>query len=199
MNKRTHWNIARLCSRKIEELFPEHKMGEIKKILFCLGNIEPDLSIVQFIHPHFYEKSADYIYSEIKEMYNKDKKGLFEAYKLGKLVHYLCDFCCFAHCGGMGKITSHIAYEYKINKYLNINYDQFDQKKIKIPKYADIILYIDTNIKQYRLACPSYMIDIEKSIEISMALAFNMLSDLQFQSFKNQFFSNEDSVAVCLY
>ncbi len=203
MNKRTHWNIAKLSVKKTDELFPEYKMKGIKKIMFFLGTIEPDLSIIQFVHPHFYERSAVYIYSKISEMNRNDKDGFFDEYKLGKMVHYLCDFCCYAHSsGGMGGITDHILYEQKINKYLIKNYNGFcektSQEEVKLLKYADIISYIDWNIKQYKLEKPCYLNDIEKSIEISAALIRNILCDVKSLSYVNQFFINEDTAVVGL-
>lgn len=90
---RTHLNIARLSIRETNESSQKCKIGGFKKIMFYLEIIVPDLSIMQFIHPHLHERSSEYIYSKIKRMQEKDKYGLFSVYELGKTVHYLCDFC----------------------------------------------------------------------------------------------------------
>ena len=136
---------------------------------------------MQFAHPHYYEKSSGYIYLKILKLKGKERSGLLEAYRLGTLVHYLCDFCCYAHIsGGIGAITGHVNYERKISKYLNKNYSLFHKElsrgQIKETKYADIISFIDEAIKQYKISKPSYLIDIKKSIEVSSALIFDMVS-----------------------
>jgi len=191
MNKRTHWNIARLTLGKINELLPEYGMKGFKRFLFYLGTIEPDISIAQFVHPHYYDKSAGYIYSKINKMKEKEGDGLIAAYKMGTLVHYLCDFCCYAHInGGIGVIAGHVSYEHKINKYLNANYSRLSgklsQSQMKQTKYTDVISYIDENIKLYKSSKPSYLVDIEKSIEISSALLLNSISNIKSFNFLNE-------------
>ncbi len=167
MNKRTHWNIARLSVNNLEELIPEYKLTKIKKFLFYLGAIEPDLSIFQFIHPHFYEKSSDYIFSKIEKLYKRNH-NLIESYLLGNLVHYLCDFCCYAHRKGcMGQLIDHFIYERRISRYLTINFEDYIKMpytKLNVTKPTDIIWYIDANIMQYKKMKPSFVVDIEKSL-----------------------------------
>ena len=194
MNTPTHWNIAKLSVRNMGKLYPEYKMGRISKLLFYLGNIEPDLSWMHIVHPHYYEKSADYLYSKILRMNQKNKWTA--AFSLGRQAHYLCDFCCFAHTGEKnGTIFEHIAYEYMVSRYLKENYDRFDQTEFKIRKYSDIILYMDKIIKQSRGTKDNYQIDIEKSIEISSALAFNALSGVCAAAFNSYIIHNQMAAA----
>ena len=144
----------------------------------------------------FYEKSSEYIYSEIRRLNQKEKSGLLDEYDLGKLAHYLSDFCCYAHINGdIGGLADHIGYEMGINRYLNENYDRLQeeilQNKTGMEKQTDMIRYVEENIKDYRPEEPCYSIDIEKSIEISTALLLNVLCDVKSVSFQNGIRSNK--------
>ncbi len=148
MNKITHWSIARLSIINLEASTPEHSVGRLNKILFYIGAIEPDLSLFQLIHPHFYDRSANYIFSKIEKLYEKNN-NLMESYLLGNLVHYLCDFCCYAHRRGMGRITDHFIYERRINKYLIKNYKDYKHlsyTKLDMTKPMELIQYIDATL-----------------------------------------------------
>jgi hypothetical protein len=175
MYKRTHWRLARLAVGKIDGMYPELLMKGFRRFLFYAGTIGPDLSVMQFAHPHFYDKSAGYVYSKIEKLKERELKGFLDTYMLGTMVHYLCDFCCYAHIDGrIGTVISHLNYERKINKYLNKYYRLLQigalRNQVVRGNASELIPYIDGIIRQYKRSKPSCLIDIEKSLEISSAL-----------------------------
>jgi len=172
MKVRTHINIARLSVKKI---INNIELSWIEKIMFYIGTVEPDLGITQFIHPHFYVKSAEYVYNKIKRLQEREAKGLMGAFELGRIVHYLSDFCCHVHSsGGIGNVNEHLVYERSINKYLlrnfNLVFNSINFMPSSIQKYDSMISFIEETIKEYGLSVPSFFNDIEKSTKICTAL-----------------------------
>jgi len=172
MKIRTHMDIARLAIKNVKNRI---KLNRFEKILFYVGTIEPDFSITQFIYPHFYIKSSEYIYLKIKNLQLNEKKGLISAFELGRVVHYLSDFCCYVHASGdIGNVTEHLLYERNINKYLKTNFNAIFEELIcktsSINKFDNSILSIKALIEEYKLARPCFFNDIEKSTEICTVL-----------------------------
>lgn len=172
MKVRTHMNIARLS---VESLTNKNELSWFEKIMFYFGTIEPDLSITQFIHPHFYVKSAEYVYHKIRKLQEREMRGLLSAFELGRIVHYLSDFCCHVHLsGGIGNVNEHLVYERKINKYVIKNFNRIlgiiVNSQTNAQKYDNMISYIEEIINEYKLSKPSFFNDIEKSTKICTAL-----------------------------
>lgn len=180
MKKRTHLNIARLS---IENKAPNYKNINCKlvyKELFFLGTILPDLSIMQFVHPHYYTKSADYIFGKLIRIKEKPYNGIKDALVLGKIVHYLSDYCCYVHHNGcIGNISKHALYESKLNEYVLENYQDLCKNVSK--KYSrnedsvDIIVQIRNKLTDYSNMIPSFDADILTSIEISSIVFYGIL------------------------
>lgn len=178
MKVRTHMNIARLS---VKRLINNIEFSWFKKVLFYFGTIQPDLSITQFIHPHFYVKSAKYIFHKIKKLQERETQGLISAFELGRIVHYLSDFCCQVHSGGgIGNVNEHMRYERRINKYLIRNFNRvfksIADRQSSILKCDNMISFIEETIKEYTLTKPSFYNDIEKSSRICIALLNGLYS-----------------------
>lgn len=180
MKKRTHLNIARLS---IENKAPSYKNINSKLVykgLFCLGTILPDFSIMQFVHPHYYIKSADYIFSKLIRIKEKPYNSIADALVLGKIVHYLSDYCCYVHHnGGIGNISKHALYESKLNKYVLENYQDLckniSKKYSRNEESVDIIVHIKNKLTDYSNTTPSFDADIITSIEISSIVFYGIL------------------------
>jgi hypothetical protein len=171
-------NIARLSVGKIMHNI---ELNWLERMIFYFGTIEPDLSITQFIHPHFYVKSAKYIYLKIKKLQERESMGIISAFELGRIVHYLSDFCCHVHCsGGIGNVNEHIIYERNINKYLIRNFNKISGRIMcgltNIQGYDNMISFIEATIEEYKTTNPSFFNDIEKSTEICTALLSGLYS-----------------------
>lgn len=180
MKKNTHYRIARLSVENIIPTETPAKSRQLSKWAFYFGTILPDLSFTQFTHPHYYEKSSDYVFNKLYKIENKPAKGIRDAIKLGEMVHYLCDFCCFAHLGGsIGKISEHLQYERNIGQYVLDNY-------CSLQKIIASVFSIDENTKapieqikyeleDYRNKEPGFDWDIMKSVRITAIIYFDIL------------------------
>ncbi|KAF5041594.1 MAG: zinc dependent phospholipase C family protein [Methanobacteriaceae archaeon] len=180
MKKRTHLNIARLSIANKAPSYKDINSKFIYKWLFCLGTILPDLSVMQFVHPHYYIKSADYIFSKLIKIKEKPYNGIVDALVLGKIVHYLSDYCCYVHHNGcIGNISKHALYESKLNEYVLENYQDLCKNVSK--NYSenedsvDIIVQIKNKLTDYSNTTPSFDADILTSIEISSIVFYGIL------------------------
>jgi len=172
----THLRIARLSLKKMDEIFTtDKKMGKVNRVMFCLGSMAPDMSPIQFKHPHMYEDSSDYIFSNMDKLQNKKKIGLLSSYELGKSIHYLCDFCCYAHRVERNEtLMEHMRYEKYLDKYIRENFDDLKEKtkcdNMENKDSREINLYIYSLISDDEIRVPSYRKDITKSVKVITAL-----------------------------
>ena len=178
MKIRTHCNMARLAMNEIEKRLNSYKLPLYKKIMFYIGTMEPDFSFKQFIYPHYYVKSSEYVYKKIELLKNKSEMNASFMFEFGKVIHYFNDFCCYVHrTGDAGNLQEHMVYERKINRYLlkkrnEIHIDIKDRGNIETCN--NIVHTIETILSEYKMAEPSCQLDINKSIEISIVL-YNFL------------------------
>ena len=116
MKLRTHLRIA-------ETAADLSGVKGFEKALFCFGSMFPDLSPMQFVHKHFYQKSGQYVLKKFDAL--KWKNTVWTAFQLGELAHYVSDFCCYVHqSGSIGNVKEHIRYERKLNQYtINNTFD----------------------------------------------------------------------------
>jgi hypothetical protein len=112
--------IAGIAAEKI-------KFTRIKKLVFCIGSLIPDLSPMQFFKRHFYESSGEYVFEKLKKL--NGKTSLYSVFRYGKMAHYVSDFCCHVHSDGkIGNALEHIKYERGLNKYLIKNFRDIKSK-----------------------------------------------------------------------
>ncbi len=169
MKKSTHFRIARLAVNNIELPYSNFDIKKMNRWAFYIGSVLPDLSVNQFIHPHYYEKSSEYVFDKLNLIMQKPVKKISDALVLGEMTHYLCDFCCFAHIGGsIGKASEHLMYERKIHKYLLKNQqslvDIISFDKCKLENYSDRINRIKDQLSYYRMKEPCYKWDIVNTL-----------------------------------
>ena len=100
--------------------------------MFVLGNIEPDLNPFSYFRGflkrpffgHNWENSKNYIISS-SIMLQKNSLRTFDLYRLGVLVHYLCDAFTYTHnCCFKGGLIHHTHYEKELHKALCFRYDR---------------------------------------------------------------------------
>lgn len=104
MKLKTHYMLSRIASEN------QSGLSLLQKKAFCIGSLLPDLSPMQFIHRHFYTKSAKYVFKKLRRLYGKNSLASMLAY--GKMAHYCSDFCCSVHRDGkIGNPSEHIKYE----------------------------------------------------------------------------------------
>lgn len=181
MKIRTHFNMAKLALNHIKKDREQYKPSLLKRISLYIGSVLPDLNLRQAIsHPHFYKKSSKYVFDKITQLKKQKKINMIFMIRLGKIMHYLNDFCCYVHRGnGVGNVKEHVLYERKLNKYLlkNRNMISLKVKDIKIKnKIKDIVYEIEDVLKEYRKSEPSYLLDIKKSINMNLLIYKHILS-----------------------
>lgn len=168
MKIRTHYHIARMAW---ESLPGRKQPGVLCKILFCIGSMLPDFSPGQLVHPHFYEASYPYIFRQMTPLFFRGtgKISLFHFLRIGRIAHYLSDFCCMAHREGhLNHVWQHMRYERLENRFFLRNLEAFRPGKM-MPSRK-----IFTILQEYRQVTKqlgsSFIFDIEKSIQVCSAL-----------------------------
>lgn len=135
MKTKTHFLIAKIAAIRAG-------LNSAEQLVFSLGAAAPDLLLTQFLHPHFYQSSAKYVFRRLMRLENK---STFSAlFRLGEMAHYVSDFCCAAHADGkIGNIREHISYELRLQKYFIDNYSKLMSAVNKQNKYQALEKVID--------------------------------------------------------
>ena len=176
MKKRTHYRMSQLILKHIEDKAP-HLLPSIGyQRVFLWGSVEPDLSITQFTTPHFWNKSKDKIYAKIDELFQKEELSMWDMYQMGRLCHYLSDFCCYAHIDDrIGNPKDHVLYELGLQNYLFSHVEEFSRGRILLEPTVDFIPFTDALICEYRKGESNYARDIELAMTLSGMFVYNLL------------------------
>lgn len=110
MKPRTHYWIAKIAAMQAN-------FSPLECHFFCLGAAIPDYLPTQFLHRHFYQKSANYVFRKLQQY--SGRTSLLALFHLGELTHYFSDFCCSVHRSGkIGNPRLHLSYEHQMQQYL---------------------------------------------------------------------------------
>lgn len=135
MKTKTHFLIAKIAAIRAG-------LNSAEQLVFSLGAAAPDLLPTQFLHPHFYQSSAKYVFRRLMRLENKST--FLALFQLGEMAHYVCDFCCAVHSNGkIGNIREHIGYELRLQKYFIDNYSKLMSAVNKHNKYKSLEKVID--------------------------------------------------------
>lgn len=108
---------ARIANRASKDYFYHYK-----KYLVVLGSVLPDINF--FSHPHRGDNLERHIQCNEAKIVNKDSN--FTKYiRLGNMLHYLCDYFCYAHKDDLdiSHGTRHTKYEMEIGRSLKDGFD----------------------------------------------------------------------------
>lgn len=130
MKLRTHYLIAGIAA-------DNSGLSGLKKFLFCVGALLPDLSVMQFFYPHFYKRSGEYVFRKLEDL--SGSYSLLSVLELGKMAHYCSDFCCKAHIGGgIGCVKEHVRYERELNDFAEENFHRLYSECMKTSAPASL-------------------------------------------------------------
>lgn len=147
--------------------------------MFKLGLSLIDQSWHVVTHPHYAQKSLDYICKILDGLYTAEHFSAIQSFKLGVVVHYLSDFCCTPHRGGgVGNALSHIRYENELHHYLLDNKQNiyreletyFNEIKLgSFPRWKQLDrAVIGRKLVVYQQGEPCFHEDIISSIDLSI-------------------------------
>jgi hypothetical protein len=102
-------------------------LSAVKRMIFCIGSLIPDLSPMQFIRRHFYKHSGEYVFDTLEKLSGEQSASAMLEY--GKMAHYVSDFCCSVHhSGGIGDVNEHLVYERRLNRYMIEKYSALNSE-----------------------------------------------------------------------
>lgn len=181
MKVRTHVKLAELAFNNSIKIIP-HGFSEF---MFKFGLVMVDQSWHVKIHPHYRQKSFNYVLEKIEKLISIKKFNAYSSMQLGIVVHYLCDFCCNAHISGsLGNIQYHLKYERNLQKYLFDNYDalkhkfsnSLNNKRISVNSLTQIKILIENILDNYIKGDASYLLDIKHCVEVTSMVCFNVFN-----------------------
>ena len=144
MKVKTHVKLAELSLIKNINTIPKG----FSKFMFNFGLVMVDQSWLVTTHPHYMQKSLEYINKKIEELLSVKKFNAYYSMQLGIVVHYLCDFCCNSHISGsIGNISYHLKYERELQKHLFKNFDILKNKIHKKSNNMNLTLNNISSIK----------------------------------------------------
>ena len=179
MKVKTHVKLAELAFSNNIKVVPEG----FSKFMFNFGLVMVDQSWHVKTHPHYMQKSLEYVVEKIEELLSVKRFNGYYSMQLGIVVHYLCDFCCNAHISGsMGNISYHLKYEHDLQRYLIENYDVLRDYFNKPLTSRNRTLNSPTLIKNsienmldnYMKDDASYLLDIKQCVEITSMICSNV-------------------------
>ncbi|BCZ47664.1 hypothetical protein psyc5s11_37310 [Clostridium gelidum] len=172
MKVKTHVKLAELSLIRNMNIIPKG----FSKFMFNFGLVMVDQSWLVKTHPHYMQKSLEYITKKIEELISVKKFNAYHSMQLGIVVHYLCDFCCNSHItGSIGNISYHLKYERELQKHLFSNFDIFKNKfhkkshnmNLTLNNISSIKTSIEDTLLKYTKGQASYLWDITHCVEIS--------------------------------
>ncbi len=113
---------ARIANRASKDYFYRYK-----KYLVVLGSVLPDINF--FSLPHRGENLARHIQNNEAKLVNQSC-AFVNYVRLGNLLHYLCDYFCYAHKDDLeiSHGTKHTKYEMEIGRILKEGFNTHLQK-----------------------------------------------------------------------
>ena len=159
MKPRTHDWIAKIAATQAD-------FSPLERHFFCLGAAIPDFLPTQFLHRHFYQKSADYVFRKLQKY--SGRTSLFTLFHLGELTHYMSDFCCSVHrSGGIGNPRLHLSYERQMQQYLQKHLDMLSAecRTMTIPQSVTEVLRT-----YYQQPSMDFHTDLSAAIQASLVI-----------------------------
>jgi len=123
---------------------------QLRKRLYCLGNLAPDLIGSFLFRQHSYITCGERMRKLLRRLFdsNVSSRSILFSFYTGVLSHYVCDFLCYAHTSAFaGSVREH--YEYEKNQ--NVNKEEmlpFDRQKSMNYSYSELKLNIENCIER---------------------------------------------------
>lgn len=110
MRLKSHIKIAKVTLENIRD-----KMSwEINEQVYLMGSIAPDLNVL--FPRHSINNTLNRWRRRVKRI-DKTSSNIVKSFTLGVIIHYICDYFCYAHNIKANSI-GHIMYERKLNKHI---------------------------------------------------------------------------------
>lgn len=189
MKVRTHVKLAELAFSNNIKMIPQG----FSNFMFKFGLVMVDQSWHVKTHPHYRQKSFDYVLKKIEKLISAKNFNAYSSLELGIIIHYLCDFCCNAHkSGSVGNIAAHIKYERDLQKYLLENFqvlkvkfkNPLNNKRANKNCLSSIKSSIENILDNYAKGEASYLLDIKHCVEITFMVC-SYVFNLNLNAVKN--------------
>lgn len=145
---------------------------------FAYGNIRPDLTFSMCATPHTLSRSKKIFEEHVGELFEEPLHISDFSEKLGIVMHYLCDYFCFAHSDGYPHgLIAHGIYEMRMirtmlslpsyksrNRIPSLGFKEQNRCNAKNP-----VPFLQEHYKNYELNSHSMLEDLNRALIISQA------------------------------
>jgi len=122
----------------------------LRRKLFLLGNMAPDLKLSFLLKLHSHNTCAKRLEKMIRRLHksNRNCNSRMFSYKLGVMAHYICDFLCHTHTSAFdGGFREHYRYEKK-QVVTPVNIVPFDKERCMKQSYYDLYAALEKCIEK---------------------------------------------------
>ena len=174
--------MARLIVREVNRRLPV----KIQEQAFVAGCMLADYSLVTLKHQHLPCRSLEWVkenislLSAIEADFDVFDDNYLVAYHLGTVVHYVCDFFCWAHSGEtFGNTREHLQYEDFLDNYRYSHAEEFSSREwlpdlVAMRSADEINEHLDHHVKAYRQGGQSVRRDLELAISHSIRVLYSL-------------------------
>lgn len=175
MNSLTHRLIVQKVYRQLQS-----KYGvRLAKGAIIWGSIKPDFTIGSI--SHIKDDHIDKLYKKWDDLCQVDinQENRYFSRNLGVILHFLCDYFCYAHNHPILQkvVWSHYIYERKLYQFAK----KVDNTLFKIPNHEyDQISFPDLLEYKHQLylkGTPSFSLDLNSAFEICMIVSKKLIVD----------------------
>lgn len=177
---------------------------------FAYGNIKPDLTLSMYTTPHTLSRSQSVLKEHVEKLFDEPLHIADFSEKMGIVMHYLCDYFCFAHSDVYNKgLLAHLLYELRMIRTMLVfpAYNTTQQRNPPLDHNTanrcsaqNPLAFLQEHYKNYRLCLPSAHNDLCKALEISQTFCLEAIGcwcSLCFEPIENEVNWREaDAVSV---
>ncbi len=147
MVTKLHRRMGAMIRENVQAALPQNRAVRISAGWFSIGNILPDISWLPATHPHFFSRSAPYIFRKLFLSLEKHKSHSIDQFfispffslRLGIVSHYLCDFFCAAHQGdGINGAKRHLNYEHEMRDFFKEHRAEIESRCRFMPEPVEL-------------------------------------------------------------
>ncbi|MCL2628815.1 MAG: zinc dependent phospholipase C family protein [Oscillospiraceae bacterium] len=145
----------------------------LRRRLFVLGNIAPDLKLSFLLRLHSHDSCAKRLEKMIRRLDSSKRKcsSRMFSYKLGVMAHYICDFLCHTHTSVFeGGFREHYRYEKK-QVVAPASIVPFDKERCMKHNYCELYSAIEKCIEKRERMATSATVQSGSDVSVAMNIA----------------------------
>lgn len=151
---------------------------------FAYGNIKPDLTFSMYKTPHTFSRSEKVLKEHILKLFEEPLHISDFSEKLGIVMHYLCDYFCFAHSDTYNRgLVAHALYELRMVRSMLYFPSYKSQQALSLDLHVQSlcsaenpVAYLHEHYINYMRSSPSLRNDLCIALQISQSFCLDAIA-----------------------